>query len=396
MRRHQLAAGVVAVALVFLSAPHVERLQAYATWGISWGTASVPYYVNPANLYVPDSVALAAVQSAAAAWHNQSNANVALSYAGATNVTALTLDYKNEVFFRNDTGGSTIAETYWYSSGTRFVDADIVFHEADHAFTTESYGCSGSAYFIENTGTHEFGHVLGLAHSSVDTATMWPYSSYCESTRETLDADDIAGIESLYPPVSGSVPSAPSQLSVAISTASPSSSLSVAWVDNATNATGYQVERSADGSSFTAIAQLGSSATAYVDSGLAAGAAYYYRVAAFNSYGMSGYSNTGMNSTQSQAAAPSSAPSAPYSPSPVDGASNANTKLTLAWSDAGAQTYDVYVNGSLYAANLTSPSVALSSLSPGTTYSWMVTAKNSAGSTTGPTWSFTTKRNGRK
>src|SRR5262249_41731326 len=160
-------------ALVSLSAPTVEHLDAYATWGISWSTSQVPYYVNPSNLYVSDAAALAAVQSAAAAWHDQSGANIALSYAGYTSVTALTLDYKNEVFFRNDTGGATIAETYWYSSGTHFVDADVVFHEADHAFTTASYGCSGSAYYIENTGTHELGHVLGLAHSSVATATMW-------------------------------------------------------------------------------------------------------------------------------------------------------------------------------------------------------------------------------
>lgn len=396
MRRYQIIACLVA--LVMLGAPAAERVDAYATWGITWGSSQVPYYVNPANLYVSDAAALAAIQGAASSWHDQSGANISLSYAGYTNVTALTLDYKNEVFFRNDTGGSTIAETYWYSSGTRFVDADVVFHEADHAFTTASYGCSGSQYYIENTGIHELGHVLGLAHSSVDTATMWPYSSYCETVRETLDADDIAGLQSLYPPASTTtVPAAPSQLAVSVNASSPSSSLSLAWVDTATNASGYNVERSPDGSTFAAIAQLGSTATTYVDTGLTGGAAYYYRVSAFNSAGSSAYSNIAMNSTQLQAAAPATAPSAPYAPSPADGATGVNTNVTLTWNDAGAQTYDVYVNGAPYATNLTSPSVALSSLAFATPYTWSVTAKNSAGSTIGPTWSFTTKqRKGRK
>jgi hypothetical protein len=390
MRRYQIIACLVA--LVMLGAPTIERVHAYATFGVTWPTNKVPYYVNPANLYVSDAAALTALQSAASAWHDQSGANISLTYAGYTSVNALTLDYKNEVFFRNDTGGSVIAETYWYSSGTTLVDADIVFHEADHAFTTASYGCTGSEYYIENTGTHEFGHVLGMAHSTVTTATMYPYSDYCETIRETLDPDDIAGIQSLYPPVATpTIPSAPSQLSATISAANPSSSLSLAWVDTATNATGYQVARSTDGVTFATIAQLGSTASSFVDTGLNAGASYSYQVAAFNSAGQSAYSNVATSTTQPSAPAPpATAPSAPFSPSPADGATGVNTRVTLSWSDSGAKAYDVYLNGTLYKANLTSPSVAVSSLSNSATYSWTVTAKNNAGSTMGPAWSFTT------
>jgi Matrixin/Fibronectin type III domain len=396
MRRYPIIACLVA--LVMLGAPSIERVHAYATFGVTWPTNQVPYYVNPANLYVSDAAALTALQGAASAWHDQSGANISLTYAGYTSVTALTLDYKNEVFFRNDTGGSVIAETYWYSSGTTLVDADIVFHEADHVFTTGSYGCSGSQYYVENTGTHEFGHVLGMAHSTVTTATMYPYSDYCETIRETLDPDDIAGIQSLYPPAATpTVPSAPSQLSASVSAANPSSSLSLAWVDTATNATGYQVGRSTDGVTFTTIAQLGSTAASYVDTGLTAGASYCYRVAAFNSAGQSAYSNVATGTTQPPSpTSPQTAPSAPFSPSPANGATGVNPNVTLSWSDSGAQAYDVYLNGTLYAANLTSPSVSVSSLTWATAYSWTITAKNSAGSTTGPAWSFTTRKKGKR
>jgi hypothetical protein len=49
------------------------------------------------------------------------------------------------------------------------------------------------------------------------------------------------------------------------------------------------------------------------------------------------------------------------------------------------------LNNALYAQNLTNTSLTLSSLTNSTSYSWLVVAKNTAGSTSGPTWSFTTK-----
>ena len=65
-------------------------------------------------------------------------------------------------------------------------------------FVTGTSGCSG-AFFIEDIATHEFGHALGLAHSTVASATMYPSISSCSQQSRTLDADDIAGVLSLYP-----------------------------------------------------------------------------------------------------------------------------------------------------------------------------------------------------
>jgi fibronectin type 3 domain-containing protein len=164
-------------------------------------------------------------------------------------------------------------------------------------------------------------------------------------------------------------------------------SLSLTWVNNASNATGYGVERSSDGFSFSQIAQLASSATSYLDGSLAAGATYYYRTYAFNNAGSSGYSNVGVGQTQ----ALGSAPTSPSNPTPANGATGVSTNLTLSWTSAGAQSYDVYINGAPYASNLTSPSVTIGPLVGGATYSWSVVARNSVGSTSEATWSFTTK-----
>jgi hypothetical protein len=376
------------VALTLALGALAARLVAYATDGHSWGTSTVSYYVNPSNKYVTDAAAIAAVQTAASTWNGF--ANIRLAYAGTTSGSSLAMNGKNEVFFRDDSSGY-IAETYWWWDGTgHLVDADIVYHE-NYKFYAGNAGCPGDGYYIENTGAHEFGHALGLAHSSSDVATMWGSSFPCEVTRETLDADDISGLRSIYQgSTTTTLPSAPSGLSAAASAADPSGTIALSWFDTATNETGYRVERSSDGVTFGQIAQLGTGATSYGNSGLAAGAVYYYRVDAFNSAGSSPYSNVAAAQTIATTQSPT-APSAPANPTPGNGATNINTSVALAWTAANATWYDVFLNGVLKASNLTTASMNISGLTTSTQYSWLVVAKNANGSTSGPTWTFSTK-----
>src|SRR5436305_1087504 len=88
--------------------------RAYTTWGV-WGTAQVPFYVNPQNADVTPEAAEAALQSAAAAWSAQSQASVSLYYAGRSSDTAVTYDLKPTVMFRDVANGGTLATTYAWS-----------------------------------------------------------------------------------------------------------------------------------------------------------------------------------------------------------------------------------------------------------------------------------------
>ncbi|XP_050374536.1 metalloendoproteinase 2-MMP-like [Argentina anserina] len=52
-------------------------------------------------------------------------------------------------------------------------------------------------YDLETVALHEIGHLLGLGHSLVERAIMYPYIS-SGVTKLDLDHDDIHGIRALY------------------------------------------------------------------------------------------------------------------------------------------------------------------------------------------------------
>ncbi len=87
-------------------------------------------------------------------------------------------------------------------------------------------------------------------------------------------------------------------------------------------------------------------------------------------------------------------PTAPGSPSPANGATGTNTSATLTWSATGATGFDVRIGTSnpppLVAAGVTTASYTPTALGAGATYFWQIIARNAAGTTTGPVWSFTT------
>jgi len=84
-------------------------------------------------------------------------------------------------------------------------------------------------------------------------------------------------------------PSAPSNLSAAPAS---SNQINLNWTDNSNNETGFLVERSPNGTTFTQIASLGANVVSYASTGLTPLTTYYFRVRATNSAGNSNYSNT--------------------------------------------------------------------------------------------------------
>jgi Matrixin/Carboxypeptidase regulatory-like domain len=87
-----------------------------------------------------------------------------------------------------------VSHSWWLVETGEVVEADTVMNPA------VSWATDGRAgvYDIQQILTHELGHVLGLDHSPIAAATMFPFSSEGETVRRTLGPDDVAGVRVLY------------------------------------------------------------------------------------------------------------------------------------------------------------------------------------------------------
>jgi hypothetical protein len=169
-------------------------------------------------------------------------------------------------------------------------------------------------------------------------------------------------------------PAAPANLSaVAVS----ATNIVLAWTDNATNETGFKIERSADGTSFGQIGATAANITSYSDSTVSGSATYYYRVRATNSVGDSAYSNIALSAPLTPPAGPTNLTATVIS----------STQVNLTWQDNSNNEGGFEVDRSADNLNwnqliVTEDDVTTYSdtaVTGGTTYYYRVRAVNPAG-----------------
>lgn len=98
--------------------------------------------------------------------------------------------------------GSCLAATLtgYYVSQTgddRIYDADVYTNTSQPLYSSREAGCSGE-YDIDSIMAHEAGHIIGIGHSNVAGATMYPSISACNTAPRSLASDDIAARDDLY------------------------------------------------------------------------------------------------------------------------------------------------------------------------------------------------------
>ena len=97
----------------------------------------------------------------------------------------------------------------------------------------------GNGILLLNVACHEFGHLLGLDHSSISSALMAPF--YNPSVTKPVQNDDITRIQSLYGAVNPEpeVVPAPTNLSATIN----GKNVALSWEDNSTGEDRFEIFR---------------------------------------------------------------------------------------------------------------------------------------------------------
>ncbi len=216
MRRLQVALlllvlGAAASAAAFSRTrdPGTKMCNFWPDFGMTW-------YLNQAcgdDLSFSDCEI--AVRAAFDSWNAVACSRFLFEYAGTTSRTDIGFDQEhwndniNLVYFiesdwpHEHSAIALTTTTYDVNTG-ELVDGDVEMNGTDYVFSVTEPPPSGRTD-IQNTLTHEAGHMLGLDHSSNSQATMYATAQPGETSKRTLHQDDIDGICFVYP-LSGGIP----------------------------------------------------------------------------------------------------------------------------------------------------------------------------------------------
>ncbi|XP_070554810.1 matrix metalloproteinase-19-like [Ptychodera flava] len=166
----------------------MPRLKRYALSSVKWSKTDLTYkYVSfTEDLSIADQKA--AIERAFKHWAdvtplsftevNGGEADILIEFAAGVHSDGFAAKF--------DGPGGVLAHAYFPESGDAHFDDD-------ETFTVNSH----EGINLDFVAAHEFGHSLGLAHSSVPGALMAPfYSGYDPDF--SLPQDDISGIQALY------------------------------------------------------------------------------------------------------------------------------------------------------------------------------------------------------
>jgi M6 family metalloprotease-like protein len=162
-------------------------------------------------------------------------------------------------------------------------------------------------------------------------------------------------------------------------TAQSTSQIALNWADNSSAETGFTIDRSTNGTTWSFLATVSANVTSYNNSGLSPNATWFYRVSAFAGADTSTWSNTASATTFDVP---------PVAPASMSATPASSSQINLAWADSANNETGYRVEQSLNGGGTWSTIATLGANSIGynntglaanTIYHYRVAAFNSAG-----------------
>lgn len=174
---------------------------AFAEW-MRWPDEAIPIvlYYSPQDA-LPGINGPTLIEAAMAIWNAAPGHSFEFRYGGTTTSAPHRCgrgsgDGVMSIGWRSDLPPGTLATTCAIRDNGVPVEVDITFSTSIKWVATNE--TPDDSFDFRSTLLHELGHVLGLDHSSVPDAVMQAQLSRGQQRRQ-LTADDIAGIQFLYP-----------------------------------------------------------------------------------------------------------------------------------------------------------------------------------------------------
>ena len=172
---------------------------------------------------------------------------------------------------------------------------------------------------------------LTQAQHDLKQAVFYAYDNFMGAGgygREQWESDYQAWLSRTYVRTAISTPPPPPATPTNLQAVARSGTrIDLTWTDNATNETGYYVERAPDvagvAGTYTQIATLASNSNSFSSTALSSNTAYWFRVRAFNATDVSAYSNQTSATTFLVPAAPTN----------LQGQAISTTRIDLTWTD---------------------------------------------------------------
>jgi len=165
-----------------------------------WATTPVTVRVyNVGNSTITDGDGgVTAVVNAIRAWGIISSSTTSSPAVRGTAPATIMLNTNGGGLCTGNCLAATLTGYYTTQTGDdRINDADVYTNTSQPLYSSREAGCSGE-YDIDGIMTHEVGHVIGIGHSNVAGATMYPSVSACNTAPRSLASDDIAAKNDLY------------------------------------------------------------------------------------------------------------------------------------------------------------------------------------------------------
>jgi len=184
---------------------------AYSLVGWDWdwqsNPLSTPFYLNASSF--PSRVGTQqqvtdAFRNAANTWESEGQANFSFTWGGTTSSTSWSGDGVLITQFSSTTAsGGTLAISQSWGWGGDMTDCDQRYYNRNAYgqinWSADPLGAGWSEMDLEYVALHEYGHCLGLDHSSSLSAIMYASASAGTGPSDRhLGSDDRAGIQAMY------------------------------------------------------------------------------------------------------------------------------------------------------------------------------------------------------